>query len=259
MSPTPGGGLRRPLFVAAVVLAAVVVLVELGMSGLVGGNPVGAVPVDMATGLGVDREIAQDASLGASAPPGSGIAHLALVDGLLLFTLVLIGSSLVLSQRLYGRVQGAVTLVVSLLWILAGVLAAVLALAQLFLMIGLLTAVPFGTLAYLAIWGFFPAGDAALVLGLVLVLKIAMVGFLVAAQPKFLQVKGLVALIAASVLLQLVLGLIHGFLPGPVIAIGDQLWAVVTAVVAAVWALAMLIGAIPAVVNAVRVSGAGAD
>ena len=258
MSPTPGGGLRRPLFVAAVVLAAAVVLVELGMSGLVGGNPVGPVPVAVARDLGVQEDIARDASLGATAPPGSGIAYLALVDGLLLFTLVLIGTSLLVSHRAYGRVQGAVTLIVSLLWVVAGVLTAVLALSQLFLMIGLFTAAPFGTLAYLAIWGFFPVGDAALVLGLVLVLKIALVVLLVAAQPRFLQVRGLVALLAVSVLLQLVLGLIHGFLPGPVVAIGDQLWAVVTAAVGALWALAMLVGAVPAVVNAVRVSGAAA-
>ena len=259
MSPTPGEGLRRPVFVAAIVVAAVVVLVELGMSGLVGGNPVGVVPVDVAVGLGVEQETAEEASLGASAPPGSGIAYLALVDGLLLFTLAMLGTSLLVSHRAYGRVQGVVTLVVSLLWVVAGILTAVLAMAQLLLMIGLFVAAPFGTLAYLAIWGSFPVGDAAVVLGLLLALKVALVVLLLAAQQRFLLVKGLVALIMASVLLQLVLGLIHGFLPRPVVAIGDQLWALVTAVVAAVWALAMLVGAIPAVVNAVRVSGAATD
>lgn len=259
MSPAPGGDLRRPLFVAAVVLAAVIVLVELGMSALVGGNPVGAVPVDVATSVGVDADVAQEADLGASAPPGSGIAYLALVDGLLLFTLALLGSSLVVSHRTYGRVQGVVTLVVTFLWILAGLLTALLALAQLLLMVGLFLAVPFGTLAYLAIWGFFPTGEAALVLGLLLVLKIALVAALAGAQQRFLQVKGLMILIGLSVLLQLVLGFLHGFLPRPVVAIGDQLWALVTAVVAIVWALVMLIGSIPAVVNAVRVSGAASD
>lgn len=259
MSPAPGGDLRRPFFVAAIVVAAVVVLAELGMSALVGGNPVGVVPVDVATGVGVDADIAQEADLGASAPPGNGIAYLALVDGLLLFTLALLGSSLILSHRAYGRVQGVVTLVVTLLWILAGLVTAILALVQLLLMVGLFVAPPFGTLAYLAIWGFFPTGEAALVLGLLLVLKIALVVLLVLAQQRFLQVKGLMILIAVSALLQLVLGFIHGFLPGPVVAIGDQFWALVTAVVAIVWALVMLIGAIPAVVNAIRVSGAAAD
>lgn len=256
MSPAPGGDLRRPFFVAAVAVAAVVVLGELGLAGLVGGNPVGLVPVDVATSVGIDPDVAAEVSLGATTPPGSGIAYLALVDGLLLFTLALLGSSMVISHRTYGRVQGIVTLVVTFLWVLAGLLTALLAFAQLLLMIGLFVAVPFGTLAYLAIWGFFPVGDAALVLGLLLVLKVALVFLLFAAQQRFLQVKGLMALIAVSVLLQVVLGLIHGFLPRPVVAIGDQFWALVTAVVAIVWALVMLIGSIPAVVNAVRVSRA---
>lgn len=259
MSSAAGQDLRRPFFVAAIVVSAVVVLAELGLSALVGGNPVGLVPVDVAADLGVDPDVAADASLGASAPPGSGIAYLALVDGLLFFTLALLGTSLVLSHRAYGRAQGIVTLVVSFLWILGGLVTALLALAQLLLMVGLFVAVPFGTLAYLAIWGFFPVGDAALVLGLVLLLKIVLCGLLLAAQQRFVLVKGLVALVAVSVLLQLVLGLIHGFLPRPVVAIGDQLWALVTAVVAIVWALVMLIMSIPAVVNALRVTGSAAD
>jgi hypothetical protein len=254
MAPAPGGDLRRPLFVAAVVLAAVVVLAELGMSFLVGGDPVGAIPADVATSLGVDADVVAEANLSGSAPPGSGIAALALLDGLLLFTLLLLGTSLVVSHRTYGRVQGVATLVVTFLWILGGIVLAILAFVQLLLMIGLFVAVPFGTLAYLAIWGFFPVGDAALVLGLLLLLKLLMAGFLVASQPRFLRVKGLVALIAVSFLLQLVLGFIHGFLPRPVVAIGDQFWALVTAIVAIVWALIMLIVSIPAIVNAIRVS-----
>lgn len=250
MAPAPGGDLRRPLFVAAVVVAAVVVLAELGMSLLIGGNPAGPIPGDVAAAL----DVPADAIGSTTAPPGSGIAFLALFDGLLLFTLVLLGTSLVVSHRAYGRVQGIATLVVTFLWIFGGIVLAILAFVQLLLMIGLFVAVPFGTLAYLAIWGFFPVGDAAVVLGLLLVLKIVMAAFLIASQPRFLQVKGLVALIAVSVLLQLVLGFIHGFLPRPVVAIGDQLWALVTAIVAIVWALIMLIGSIPAIVNAVRVS-----
>lgn len=255
MAPAPGGDLRRPLFVVAVALAAVVVLVELGMSGLVGGDPAGPVPAAVAGELGVDEATVEaNRALGATTAPGSGIAYLALFDGLLVFTLALLGSSLVLSHRAYGRVQGVVTLVVTLLWVLGGLLLAVLAFVQLLLMVGLFVSVPFGTLAYLAVWGFFPVGEAALVLGLLLLLKLVMAGFLVAAQPRFLKVKGLVAMILVSLLLQLVLGFVHGFLPGPVVAIGDQLWAVVTAVVAIVWALVMLVVSIPAIVNAVRVS-----
>lgn len=226
------------------------------MSLLIGGDAAGPI-ADVAAGLDLDPDVIEEAAAGGlsgSSPPGSGIAFLALFDGLLLFTLVLLGTSLVVSHRAYGRVQGIATLVVTFLWILGGIVLAIVAFVQLMLMIGLFVAAPFGTLAYLAIWGFFPRGDAALVLGLLLLLKIAMTAFLIASQPRFLKVKGLVALIAVSVLLQLVLGFIHGFLPRPVVAIGDQFWALITAVVAIVWALIMLIGSIPAIVNAIRVS-----
>ncbi len=157
--------------------------------------------------------------------------------------------------RLYGRAQGVTTLVVSVLWILMCFALGMLALVKLMLMISLFVSFPFGTAAYLAIWGGFPTGAAATVLGIVLALKIAFAVLLVLSQPRFLRVKGLVILVLVSVLLQLILGFVHGFLPGPVVAIGDQLWAVVLAVAGIIWALIMLIGSIPAILNAIRVSG----
>ncbi|BAS15735.1 conserved hypothetical protein [Arthrobacter sp. Hiyo8] len=42
-------------------------------------------------------------------------------------------------------------------------------------------------------------------------------------------------------------------------SIGDQFWALITVVVALVWALVMLIGSIPAIINALRVSGSAGD
>jgi hypothetical protein len=239
------GGLRRPLFIAAVIVAAIVVLAEVALAFVVS-NPGSA----GAAAVRVDES---------ADPPGSGIAALALVDGLLLFTVLMLGLSLLMPLRAYGRMQGIVTLVVTFLWILASFVLAMLAFVQLMLMIGLFVAVPFGTAAYLAIWGGFPVGAAAAVLGLLLLMKIVFGVLLVLAQPRFLRVKGLVILVLLSVVLQLVLGFIHGFLPRPVVAIGDQFWAIVVSIVALVWALIMLIGSIPAIVNAVRVSASVTD
>lgn len=240
------GGLRRPLFIAAIIVAAIIVLAEIGLSFVVA-NP------------GATGDLAPVRVDDPRDPPGAGIAALALVDGLLLFTVLMLGLSLLLPLRAYGRMQGITTLVVSFLWILASFVLAMLAFVELMLMIGLFVAVPFGTAAYLAIWGGFRVGAAAAVLALLLLAKIVFGVLLVLAQPRFLRVKGLVVLVLLSVVLQLVLGFIHGFLPGPVVAIGDQFWAIVTSVVALVWALIMLIGSIPAIVNAVRVSGSVTD
>ncbi|MCU1443110.1 MAG: hypothetical protein JWQ59_1260 [Cryobacterium sp.] len=259
---TPGaatGGLRRPLYIAAVVVAFLVVLAELGLSFVVSNSDVPAVDAGTAEMLGVPPGTTVLPSADTSDPPGAGIAFLALMDGLVLFTVLMLGLSLIIPLRVYGRVQGIVTLIVTFLWILMCLLLALVAVVKLFLMIGLFVAAPFGTLAYLAIWGSFPKGTAAAILAGLLLLKIVFGVLLVLAQPRFLRVKGLVILVALSVVLQLVLSFIHGFLPGPVVAIGDQFWAIVTGIVALVWALVMLIGSIPAIVNAVRVSGAVAE
>jgi hypothetical protein len=247
------GELRRPLFVAAVVVAVLVVAVELGFTPLLSHGTDVLTPAEAAQ-ANVPSGWIPTGGVQADTPPGMGIAYLGLVDGLLLFVVLLLGSSLLVSQRTYGRVQGIVTLVVALVWVVLSALLALLALSLLLLMVGLFVAVPFGTLAYLAIWGFFPVAGAAAVLGLLLLLKGVLFGLLLGAQPRFLRVKGLMSLLAVSVVLQLVLGLVHGFLPGPVVSIGDEVWALVTAVVALVWAVVMLIGAIPAIVNAIRVS-----
>lgn len=248
------GGLRRPLFVVAVVAIVLVVLTELGMSLLLSSTDGATVSPDTAVDLGVDLRLFESATLAESSPPGTGIAALAFLDGLLAFTIVMLGLGLVIPDRLYGRIQGVVTLIVALLWMLAAAVAIFVGIAKLFLMMGLLGAVPFGTIAYLAIWGGFPVSRAATILGLVLFLKLAFVAFLVAAQPRFLKVKGLVLLVVVSCVAQIVLVFIHGFLPRPVVAIGDQFWAIIVTVIALIWALVMLIGSIPAIVKAIRVS-----
>ncbi len=246
--------LNRPLFVLACVAAVLAVVVELALGSALGGAAAG--PLSPGAGGLTDVSPLTLAAVQAQTPPGAGIRHLALFDGLLCFALAVVGAGALGSQRATARVQGIVTLVVSFFWLLGALVAAVLAFVQLLVMVGLFVAAPFGTIAYLAIWGFFPVGSAATLLGLLLLLKLVMLGLLLAAQPKFLEVKGLMTLIALSVVLQLVLGLLHGWLPRPVVAIGDQLWALVTAIVALVWALIMLITSIPAVLRAIRVSAA---
>ncbi len=256
--PSPEA-IRKPFFIAAVVVFAVAVLAEIGMSLLLGGTAVEPVSPGEAAKLGIPLDVFLNTQKADADPPGAGIGFLAFLDGLLLFTVVMLGLSLMMELRLYGRIQGIVTLVVTFLWVVAAFFAAMLAMAKLFLMFGLFVAAPFGTLAYLALWGSFPTGQAAAILGLLLLLKAVFVVLLILSQPKFLKVTGLVVLVVVSVLLQLVLGLIHGFLPGPLVSIGDQFWALVTVIVALVWALVMLIVSIPAIINALRVSGSAGD
>ena len=119
-------------------------------------------------------------------------------------------------------------------------------------MVTLLLAFPFGTIAYLIIWGSFPRGEAAAVLALLMFLKLVFAGTLVAAQPRFVQNKGLVALVLTSLVANVVVAFLHALVPGVLVSILDAVAAIVVAIVAIVWAIVLLIGSIPAIVTAVR-------
>lgn len=121
-------------------------------------------------------------------------------------------------------------------------------------MVSLLFSAPFGTIAYLALFGFFPRGDAAVVPSLLMFLKLAFCLFMVLAQPRFLQNKGMVLLVLTSLLLNLMLAFLHGVVPGVLVSITDAIGAIIIAIVAIIWGVVLLIGAIPAVVKAVRVT-----
>jgi len=77
---------------------------------------------------------------------------------------------------------------------------------------------------------------------------------LVLAQQKFLKAVALMIHVAMSFVLQLVLGIVQGWLPFIVVSLGDQLLALVFAIVSLVGAIWAFIWTIPAVVNAIRVS-----
>lgn len=247
------GEVRRPLFLLACFALLLVVLVETGSSIALGGGSAGPVAA-LAAGL-PDVEPEMIAGVDAESPPGNGIAYLALVDGYLLFSVLMLGLSLVVSQRTYGRVQGIVTLVVSLCWIILSLVLGLAAFVLLLVMFGLFVSAPFGTIAYLAVWGFFPVGESATVLGLLLFLKLVFLALLVASQQKFLKAVALMVHVAVSFVLQLVLGLVQGWVPFILVSLGDQLLAVVFAVVSLAGAVWAFVWSIPAVVNAIRVSG----
>jgi hypothetical protein len=216
--------LRKPLFIVALVLMAVTVLVELG-SGLV-------------------------KSL-ANAKIGLGIPYSPLLDGLLLFTVLLMGIGLLLPERVTGRLQGVTTLVVSLLLAMLSFVLILAAIAALIEMVTLLLAIPFGTLAYLAIFGSFDRSGAATALSLIMTLKLFFAGCLVLAHQRFLENKGLVLLVLTSLVATLIIGFLQGLVPGFLVSITDAIAAIVVGILALLWAIFFFLGSIPSIVKAV--------
>jgi hypothetical protein len=244
------GELRKPFFIVAIIAMVLVVLVELGSALMIGGADAGGALLAQAQLLGADVPNAS----GVEEPPGRGIPYLVLVDIILLYTVTLMGVGLLVPDRLHGRVQGILTLIGSIILIIVAFIMLIIAFIELLIMIALFFAPPFGTLAYLAIWGFFPRGDASVILSLLMFLKLAFCVFLLLAHQRFLQNKGLVLLVLTSLICNIIVAFLHGFVPIILVSIVDDIAAIIFAILAIIWGIVLLIGSIPAIVKAVRVS-----
>jgi len=161
------------------------------------------------------------------------------------------GMSFLLTDRLIGRVQGVLTLIMSLIVAIFAIFSILTTFVNVLVMIALFTAAPFGTIAYLAKWGFFDRSGATTVLGLLMVLKLAFAGCLVLAHQRFLQNKGLVLIILTSLLANVIVGFLHGIVPLFLVSITDGIAGIVALILAAIWAIVLLIGAIIAVIKAI--------
>jgi hypothetical protein len=120
------------------------------------------------------------------------------------------------------------------------------------LMITLLLATPFGTLAYFAAWGNFPTPSARTALALVMSLKLIGLGLIVVSNLTLLKNKFFVLVCACSIGLTFLLGLLYAFPPRFLVSITDAVGALVAAIVAIVLMVVVLIVAVFAVVRALR-------
>ena len=221
--------LRRPFLIAAFVLSVIVVMIELSTG--------------FATVLSNFFDI--------ESPPGLGIPYLALIDGVLAYTLGVMVVSLVVPERVIGRLQGCATLIVSIVVLLGSIVMVFTALTLLLLMIGLLASF-FGAAIYFAVFADFPRDAAAVILGVLLTLKVVMAVCLVLAHQRFLQNIGLVVLVMLSLVLNIVIAFLHDLLPGFLTSITDAVAAIIVAIVAIVWSILLLIGAVIAVLRVIR-------
>jgi hypothetical protein len=251
--------MRRPFLILALVFIVLAVLAEVGAGFLLAPSTPSRADLErMIERSDVDEdEVSVEDMLEVrereEAPPGLAIRYLALLDGLVAFTIGLMVLGLLLPERVHGRIQGILTLVVSLLVILGGIVLLIVAVVLLLVMVSLFLAVPFGTLAYLAIYGFFDRGGAAVTLSLVMLLKLGFAVCLVLAHQSFLTVKRIVLLVLTSLLANVVVSFLHGLVPIILVSITDAIAAIVVVILALIWALPMLIFSLVSLVKVLRV------
>lgn len=260
--------LRKPFFIAALLLFGLVVLIELGASIALGAGPADASrivaaqcpsPVPSPTPPECDQgkvSAAIDQARSSGHPkPGLGIPYMALVDGVVLFNLLLIGSSLVVPLSIEARLQGFATLIFGVVVILLAIVLIFAAITVLTLMIAMLLSVPFGTIAYLAIYGFFDRGGAAATLSFIMLLKLVAGVCLFLAQQRFLQDLGLVVVVVASLVANVVVSFLQGLVPLFLVSITDAIAAIVVAIIAVILLILLLVGGITSVVKALSPTG----
>lgn len=229
--------LKKPLFFLSLILMAIVVLSEAG------GQLLPAVS---------DQTSANALKTLDVSPPGCGIPYLGLFDGLVLFTVSLIAFSLIVPEKVQARTQGIVTFIFSLLVLIAAISFLCITIAKLFLMIGLLFAPIFGTIAYGILYGSFNTSASRVLLSYTMLLKIGFAGLLLFSHYKFLENKGLMLIIVSSLVAGVIVSLLHGIVPSFLVSITDSIAGIVVLIIALVWAVFFLIGSVKSIVKAVH-------
>ena len=228
--------LRKPVFVLALILMGIIVISEAGSAAILGMQSSEAARAIAETG---------------AAAPGIGIPYLAVFDILVMFSVSLMGVSLIIPERVQARVQGIITLVVSVIIFFVSMMLIVMTLGKIFLMLGLLLAPIFGTIAYMAIYGHFDTVTARVTLGFIMSLKFAFAVLLIVSHQRFLENKGLVMIILSSLLATLIVSICHGIVLGFLVSITDSVAALIVLIITLVWALVFLAGSIKSVIKAI--------
>lgn len=190
--------------------------------------------------------------LGTSAtgpPPGMGIGYMALLDGLVLFSGILLAAPLVITHQHHAKLQGFATLIVGLITLVSGIVMIVEAITKLMLMAGFLMAIPFGTIVYMAKWAGFDRPSATAILSLLMMCKLGFAICLVLAHEGILKNKFLIVIIISSLLANIILSFLHGLVPGFLVSITDAIGGIIVAVLALIWALFFLIGSIISIIK----------
>jgi hypothetical protein len=252
--------LRKPFLFLCAILVLLAVLVEFGSGWLIRPTPLRrGLPPEILSQLTPAQIIIAQGQLASmpeggesEEPPGYGITALGLVDVMLLLTIGLMALSLVVGDHLQGRAQGIIGLIVGVLVFIAAFKQLFAALIELLIRVALLLAVPFGTIAYMALYASFDSSGAAMILGLSWFLKIAAVVCLVLAQQRYLKQIGLMLLVATSLIASFIVSFLHGLPPGFLVNITDPIAAIVCDILALIWAIVAVIYGIVAVIKALQ-------
>jgi hypothetical protein len=158
----------------------------------------------------------------------------------------------IINKALHAKIQGCLTAVFAILLILAALIALFIALGKAILMVSLFLSFPFGTIAYLIIYGSFPREAGNAVISLLFILKVVFSVVLLLAHQRFVENKGLVLFLIVSFICGLIVSLLYGIVPGILVSITDAIAGIIMAIIAIILAIILILGAIISIVLALK-------
>lgn len=87
-----------------------------------------------------------------------------------------------------------------------------------------------------------------------MLLKVGFAISLILAQQRFLQSKGLVLLMLTSLLGTVIASLLLGIVPGILVSITDAIGAILIGIIAIIWGIFLLVGAIVSLIKSIRIT-----
>jgi len=177
--------------------------------------------------------------------PGMGITTLALIDGLIFYAWTTIKIGAFIPEKILSPATKISNFIFFLIMFIASIAVLFVSLALLILMVSLVMAIPFGTIAYMAMYAGFPKGEAQATLAIIMSLKVAFAVIIVLGEKRLFQdYRQFLILLACSFLLNIIISFLHALVPGFLVSITDAVAAIVISIFAIIWFLVLLVGSL---------------
>ena len=227
--------IRRSITFISWALIAVIVSIEIGSSlGLL------SYVVGIFESLGWLKEGSSSAK-----SPGIGIAALAFIDGILLYSWSTIKAGSVIPEKILTPSMKIANICFFFLMLMAAITSIFVAIALITVMVSLLLAIPFGTIVYMIKFGSFATGAATSTLAILMSLKILFAITLVVGEKRlFHDYRIFLLLLVTSFVANIIIGFVHGIVPGFLVSITDAIGAIIVAIIAVIWLIFMFLGSI---------------
>ncbi|MFT6791823.1 MAG: hypothetical protein ACJA04_001036 [Cellvibrionaceae bacterium] len=175
--------------------------------------------------------------------PGLGIMSLAFIDGILLYSWTTIKAGSIIPEKILTPGTKVANFLFFLFLLSLSITTIFTAIALIMLMISLLLAIPFGTIVYMIAYADFPKGAAQTTLAILMSLKILFAVSLVVGEKRlFEDYRKFLLLLLCSFVANIIIGFVHGIVPGFLVSITDAVGAIIVIIIALFWIITMFFG-----------------